>query len=156
MEKIYKKENCDLIVAVGGESPMDCAKAVGIVASYVHSMAPQLGGLYDLPYGVCNAILLPYVEMYNKEVCPERFSDISRAMGEKIEGLSPEEAADKAIAAIKKLASDIGTPSGLKELGVREEDLELLEENAMQDVCRLTNPREFSKEDVIEIYRKAM
>jgi len=123
---------------------------------YVHSMAHQLGGLYDLPHGVCNAILLPYVEMYNKQVCPERFADIAKAMGEKIEGLSPEEAADRAIDAIKKIASDIGIPSGLKELGAREEDLELLAEHAMQDVCRLTNPRELSKEDIIEIYRKAM
>ena len=44
----------------------------------------------------------------------------------------------------------------MKELGAREEDLELLAENAMQDVCRLTNPRELSKEEIIEIYRKAM
>ena len=123
---------------------------------YVHSMAHQLGGFYNLPHGVCNAILLPYVEMYNKQVCPERFSDIAKAMGEKVEGLSPDKAADKAIDAIKKLASDIGIPSGLKELGAREEDLELLAENAMQDICRLTNPRELSKEDIVEIYRKAM
>jgi alcohol dehydrogenase len=123
---------------------------------YVHSMAHQLGGFYNLPHGVCNAILLPYVEMYNKQVCPERFSDIAKAMGEKVEGLSPDKAADKAIDAIKKLAADIGIPSGLKELGAREEDLELLAENAMQDICRLTNPRDLSKEEIIEIYRKAM
>jgi alcohol dehydrogenase len=123
---------------------------------YVHSMAHQLGGLYDLPHGVCNAILLPYVEAYNKQVVPERFADIARAMGENIEGLSPEKAADRAIEAIRKLASDIGIPSGLKELGAKEEDLELLAEHAMQDVCRLTNPRELSKEDIIEIYRKAL
>ncbi len=123
---------------------------------YVHSMAHQLGGHYNLPHGVCNAILLPYVEMYNKQVVPERFADIARAMGEKIEGLSPEEAADKAIDAIKKLASKIGIPSGLKELGAREEDLQILAENAMKDVCRLTNPRDLSKEEIIEIYKKAM
>ncbi len=123
---------------------------------YVHSMAHQLGGFYNLPHGVCNAILLPYVEMYNKQVCPERFADIAKAMEENIEGLSPEKAADKAIDAIKKIASDIGIPSGLKELGAREEDLELLAENAMHDVCRLTNPRDLSKKDIIEIYRKAM
>jgi len=123
---------------------------------YVHSMAHQLGGFYNLPHGVCNAILLPYVEMYNKQVCPRRFADIAKAMGENVEGLSPEEAADRAIAAIKKLAADIGIPSGLKELGAKEEDLELLAENAMKDVCRLTNPRELSKEEIIEIYRRAM
>ncbi|MDD2614323.1 MAG: iron-containing alcohol dehydrogenase [Methanosarcina sp.] len=123
---------------------------------YVHSMAHQLGGFYDLPHGVCNAILLPYVEAYNKQVVPERFADIAKAMGENIEGLSPEEAADKAIEAIKNLASKIGIPSGLRELGARKEDFKLLAENAMQDVCRLTNPRELSKEDIIEIYRRAM
>jgi alcohol dehydrogenase len=123
---------------------------------YVHSMAHQLGGFYDLPHGVCNAILLPYVEMYNMHVCPERFACIAKAMGEEIEGLNLEEAADRAIDAIKKLASDIGIPSGLKELGAREEDLEILAVNAMQDICHLTNPREFSKEDILEIYRKAL
>jgi alcohol dehydrogenase len=123
---------------------------------YVHSMAHQLGGFYNLPHGVCNAILLPYVEMYNMQVVPERFADIAQAMGEKIEGLAPEEAADRAIDAIKKLASDIGIPSGLKELGAKEEDLELLAENAMKDVCRLTNPRELTKEDIIEIYKRAL
>lgn len=123
---------------------------------YVHSMAHQLGGLYDLPHGVCNAILLPYVEMYNKQACPERFADIAKAMGEKIDGLTEEEAADKAIDAIKKLAADVGIPSSLKDLGAREEDFVLMAENAMKDICRYTNPREFSKEDIVEIYRQAM
>lgn len=132
---------------------------------YVHSMAHQLGGYYNLPHGVCNAILLPYVEMYNKQVVPERFADIAKAMGEKVEGLSPEAAADRAIDAIKKLASDIGIPSGLQELGAKEEDLELLAENAMKDVCRLTNPQELTKEiflrsteklcDYLDDYRSA-
>jgi len=123
---------------------------------YVHSMAHQLGGFYNLPHGVCNAILLPYVGMYNKQVCPERFADIAKAMGEKMDGLSSEKAADRAIDSIKKLASDIGIPSGLKELGAREEDLEIMAENTMQDHSRLTNPRKLSKEEIIEIYRKAM
>ncbi len=123
---------------------------------YVHAMAHQLGGFYDLPHGVCNAILLPYVEMYNKSACPERFADIAKAMGEDVEGLSAEEAADKAIEAIRKLAKDVGIPSGLKELGAKEEDLEVLAESAMKDVCHLTNPREFKKEEVVEIYRKAL
>jgi len=69
---------------------------------YVHSMAHQLGELYNLPHEVCNAILLPYVEAYNKKVVSERFADIARAMGEKVEGLSHEEAAGRAIKAIRK------------------------------------------------------
>jgi alcohol dehydrogenase len=123
---------------------------------YVHAMAHQLGGFYDLPHGVCNAILLPHVERFNLIACPERFVDIAVALGEKVEGLSTMEAADKALAAIQRLSSDIGIPSGLKELGVKEEDLPILAENAMKDACGLTNPRRATKEEIIAIFKAAM
>ncbi len=123
---------------------------------YVHAMAHQLGGFYDLPHGVCNAILLPHVERFNLIACPERFVDIAVALGEEVEGLSTMEAADKALAAIQRLSSDIGIPSGLKELGVKEEDLPILAENAMKDACGLTNPRRATKEEIIAIFKAAM
>ncbi|AZR74925.1 L-threonine dehydrogenase [Anoxybacter fermentans] len=123
---------------------------------YVHAMAHQLGGFYDLPHGVCNAVLLPHVQRFNAKVVPERFINIARAMGENVEGLSAEEAAKKAIEAIVKLASDIGIPSGLKELGVKEEDIKTLSENALKDACGLTNPKQASLEEIMEIYKQAM
>jgi len=123
---------------------------------YVHAMAHQLGGFYNLPHGVCNAILLPHVCRYNLIACPQRFADIAVAMGENIEGMSVRDAADVAIAAIKKLSADVGIPSGLKELGVKEEDLSIMAENALKDACSFTNPRLGTVEDVIEIYRKAL
>ena len=93
---------------------------------YVHSMAHQLGGLYNLPHGVCNAILLPAVSQYNLIACPQRFADIAFAMGENISGLSVTEAAEKAISAIRKLSTSIGIPTGLSALDVRVEDLKLI------------------------------
>ena len=123
---------------------------------HVHAMAHQLGGFYDLPHGVCNAILLPHVETFNMIACPERFAEIAVAMGENIEGLSVIEAADLAMESIKKLSEDVGIPSGLKELGVKEEDLPTLADNALKDACGLTNPRIASKEDIIQIYKNAM
>ncbi len=123
---------------------------------YVHAMAHQLGGFYNLPHGVCNAILLPSVESYNLISNPKRFADIAVAMGENIEGLSVREAADKALAAIRKLSADVGIPSGLAELGVKEEDLEIMAKNAMKDACGLTNPRTVTLQDVIGIYKAAM
>jgi len=122
---------------------------------YVHAMAHQLGGLYNLPHGVCNAILLPHVEAFNLISNPKRFVDIAVAMGENVEGLSVREAADKALEAIKKLSSDIGIPSGLRELGVKEEDFKLMAENAMKDACSFTNPRVATLDDVIQIYKNA-
>ena len=110
---------------------------------------------YNLPHGVCNAILLPYVERFNLIGNLNRFRDIAEAMGENIEGLSTHEAALKAIASIRTLSMEVGIPATLKELGVKPEDFEIMAENAKKDVCQLTNPRKATKEQVIEIYRQA-
>jgi len=123
---------------------------------YVHSMAHQLGGFYNLPHGVCNAILLPAVCEFNLIACPERFADIAVALGENIAGLSVTEAAEKAIASIRKLSKSIGIPAGLKELNVQEKDLKVMAENAKKDACQLTNPRKASLEQVVEIFKAAM
>jgi len=123
---------------------------------YVHSMAHQLGGFYNLPHGVCNAILLPEVCAYNKIACPQRFADIAVAMGEKVDGLSPVDAADVAIAAIRKLSKDVGIPAGLAELGVKEADFEVMATNAKKDACQLTNPRLANLQQVVGIFAAAM
>ena len=123
---------------------------------YVHAMAHQLGGFYNLPHGVCNAILLPAVCEFNMISNPKRFADIAVAMGENVEGLSDVDAAAKGIAAIRKLSSDIGIPAGLKELNVKETDLRIMGENAQKDACMLTNPRKATLDNVISIYQAAM
>ncbi|MDK2984920.1 MAG: alcohol dehydrogenase [Clostridia bacterium] len=123
---------------------------------YVHAMAHQLGGFYNLPHGVCNAILLPHVERFNLISNPQKFADIAEAMGENIESLSVREAAEVALEAIQKLSQDIGIPSGLAELGVKEEDIKIMAENAMKDACSLTNPRRATLEDIINIYKEAL
>jgi alcohol dehydrogenase len=123
---------------------------------HVHAMAHQLGGFYDLPHGVCNAILLPHVSKFNLIAKMERFGDIAKAMGENLEGLSKRAAADVALEAIKTLSTDVGIPSGLGELGVKEADLKIMAENAQKDACGLTNPRCPTLEDVIQIYKNAI
>ncbi len=123
---------------------------------YVHACAHQLGGFYNLPHGVCNAILLPHVCEFNMIACPERFADIAEALGEDIAGLSTMEAAGKAVAAIRRLSEDVGIPSGLRELNVKEEDHRVMAENAQKDACMATNPRLANLDQVIGIYRAAM
>jgi len=123
---------------------------------HVHAMAHQLGGFYDLPHGVCNAILLPVVERFNLIAKLDRFVDIAEAMGEPVEGLSKRAAAEKALDAIKTLSTDVGIPSGLAELNVKEKDLKTMAENAQKDACGLTNPRCPTLEDVVMIYKWAM
>lgn len=123
---------------------------------YVHAMAHQLGGFYDLPHGVCNAILLPHVQAYNAQVSAGRLKDIASAMGVDVTGMSDEEGAEAALEAIKSLSADIHIPSGLTELGAKEEDLATLAENALKDACGLTNPKQATLEEIIEIYKSAM
>jgi alcohol dehydrogenase len=123
---------------------------------HVHAMAHQLGGFYDLPHGVCNAILLPHVERFNMIAKMDRFVDIAVAMGEHVDGLSVRVAAEKALDAIQTLSTDIGIPAGLDQLGVKEEDLQIMAENAQKDACGLTNPRCPTLEDVIQIYKNAI
>lgn len=123
---------------------------------HVHAMAHQLGGFYDLPHGVCNAILLPHVERFNMIAKMSRFADIARTLGEPVDGLSQRAAAERALEAIKDLSRDVGIPSGLKELGVKEKDLRVMAENAQKDACGLTNPRCPKLDEVIEIYRTAL
>ena len=122
---------------------------------YVHAMAHQLGGFYNLPHGVCNAILLPHVEEFNLIDNANRFRDIAKATGENIDGLSTMDAARKAIAAIRQISEQVGIPKNLRELGVKEEDFGIMAENAMKDVCQLTNPRKATKEQVIGIFKAA-
>lgn len=123
---------------------------------HVHAMAHQLGGFYDLPHGVCNAILLPHVERFNMIAKMSRFVDIAVAMGENVDGLSVRAAAEKALDAIQTLSTDIGIPAGLDQLGVKEEDLQIMAENAQKDACGLTNPRCPNLDDVIQIYKNAL
>jgi alcohol dehydrogenase len=119
-------------------------------------MAHQLGGFYNLPHGVCNAILLPHVEQFNLIACADRFRDIAIAMGENVEGLTVNEAAQKSIEAIKKLSTSVGIPSGLAALGVKEEDFEVMAVNAKKDACQLTNPRLATLQEVIQLFKNAM
>lgn len=122
----------------------------------VHGMAHPLSAFYDTPHGVANAVLLPYVMAFNAPYTGEKFRDIARAMGvEGTEKMSAEEYRRAAVDAVRRLSVDVGIPQTLKEIGVREEDLEALAEAAMADVCTGGNPRPCSKELVLEVYKTA-
>ena len=122
---------------------------------FVHAMAHQLGGFYDLPHGVCNAVLLPHVQTFNASVCAARLTDVAHALGADVRGLSPEEGAQAAIAAIRTLARDVEIPAGLRDLGAKLDDIPILATNALKDACGLTNPRKADQGQSEEIFRNA-
>ena len=123
---------------------------------YVHAIAHQLGGFYDLPHGVCNAVLLPHVQRYNCEVAETRLADVASALGIDTREMDTKDAAAQAIEAICQLALDVSIPAGLAELGVKEEDFDVLAENALRDACGFTNPKQATHEDIVAILKAAM
>ena len=122
----------------------------------VHSMAHPLGALYDTPHGIANAIILPTVMKYNAEVTGDKYKYIAKAMGvENVENMSVEEYRKAAIDAVKKLSSDIGIPSNLKDI-VKVEDIDFLAQSAYDDACRPGNPKETSVEDIANLYKSLL
>lgn len=125
----------------------------------VHAMAHSLGGLYNLPHGVCNAILLPYVMEYDskcKLVLP-LFKKIAMALNIKgADWFTPSRAAEESISCVRKISKAVSIPNKLSTLGVKESDLPALAEFAIKDTCIASTPVKPTLEDIISIYKKSL
>jgi alcohol dehydrogenase len=117
----------------------------------VHCIAEALGGKYDAPHGVCNAVVLPTIMKYNMEFCRERYARIATAMG--IHENTIEEGARKAVQAVHQLARDVNLPS-FQSLGVEEEDFEELARNSAINGSSKDNPRPMEKEDYLCVLQR--
>lgn len=119
-----------------------------------HSMAHTLSAHFDTPHGVACAMLLPIAMEFNKPVVTERLAKVAEAMGVDTTGMSTDEAADAAIAAVKQLSVDVNIPTVCE--AITEEELDTLTRDAMADACFPGNPREASYDDVMGMFRKIM
>lgn len=122
----------------------------------VHAMSHQLGGFLDAPHGEVNAILLPYVLEYNYIAAPEKYRQIAECLGENTAGLSSHDASRLTLKAVKDLARDLEIPETLSAIGLQPEQIPLLSEHAILDVCMTTNPRDMSANDVAALFRQAL
>ncbi len=119
----------------------------------VHCIAEALGGKYDAPHGVCNAIALPVMMEYNRDYALERYARIARAMGLEFQGSA--EGAEKAVARVKQLAAEVGLPE-FRSLGVKEDDLQELAENSARNGSNADNPRPMTADDYLQVLRNLM
>ena len=117
-----------------------------------HAMAHTLSAHYDTPHGVACAMLLPIAMEFNKPVCAERLAKVAVAMGIDTTGMSTDEAADAAIAAVKQLSADVNIPHVCE--AMKADEIEILAKDAMADACFPGNPREATLDDVIELFKK--
>ena len=125
----------------------------------VHSMAHQLGAVYDTPHGIANAMLLPTVMRFNGQnpETVQRFREILVNIGRPdAKDLNDEDVINTFVWMISELSKAVGITTTIKDYGAKEEDFEMLAEKAMKDPCKPGNPVDVTKEDFIELYKKAM
>ncbi len=121
-----------------------------------HGMAHPLSALHDVPHGVACAMLLPVVMRFNAEAAKEKYAEIAKACGVYKDGMTVDEAVEAACKAIEDLSKLVGIPQHLTELGITEEHIPALAEQAINDVCTPGNPRAVTKDDIIAIYKQIL
>lgn len=119
----------------------------------VHGMAHPLGGRYDAPHGVANGILLATIMRFNAPYTGEKYRDIAEAFGvENAQTMPLEEAREAACDAVAKLTVDIDNPTTISAVGVTEDGLDGLADDAFADVCTPGNPRPVTRDEIRELY----
>ena len=115
-----------------------------------HAMAHQIGAAHAIPHGVANAVLLPSVMHYNRLVCAKKYAEIGLALTGSL--------CDAAgtIAAVARLAEDIGLPANLAQLGLSENEFERFAGDALADPCLASNPRSAERAEIVGVYVHAL
>lgn len=121
----------------------------------VHSMAHSLGAFFDTPHGIANALLLPHVLKFNGKACPNLFRNMGNAFGINMSNLSDEDAILTVVNAVVELSKKLKIPQTLRDIGIPQEMLPQLAEQAINDVCTSGNPKEVTVEDILKIYESA-
>ena len=122
----------------------------------VHAMAHPLGGFFDLPHGIANAILLPHVMRFNLLADSGKYRRIAELLGEDCSGLSDREAATLAIDAVVELSRDVGIPKSLSAVGVTADLIPAMSADAMKSGNILINPRQTTLKDIEDLFRAAL
>ena len=123
----------------------------------VHALAYPLGGQFNVPHGIANGLLLPYVMEFNVLGNIPKFAQIAQFLGEKLDHLSSLDQAYRASEAVKAIYRDLSIPQSLAELKVPKEAIPGMAKAAIQ-VKRLmgNNPRTMAVQDAERIYEKAL
>ncbi|HNY64333.1 MAG TPA: iron-containing alcohol dehydrogenase [Deltaproteobacteria bacterium] len=122
----------------------------------VHAMAHTVGGMFKVPHGLANSILLPHVVRFNADCCADRYALIARAMGLEVRGLSDEEASEALAQAITGFTTKMGVPQRLRDAGVPEDALAEAADVTMSMGGIVYNPKVISDpEEILGVFRQA-
>ena len=122
----------------------------------VHAMSHPVGAQFEVHHGTANAILLPHVMEFNLPACFTKFANIATALGTETNDLNPREAAVAAIDTIWEMNHDLGIPENLGAVGVRSRAIPSMARLAMESPNVDVNPRKTSREDIAQIFKRAL
>ena len=129
--------DCLLQAKTAGCMVMLARPGLGLNTATAH----HVGGLYDVPHGEANAILLPHTMRFNLDACAGRQALIAQAMGIDTSGMTDEEAGLAAADGVARLCRSLGLPARLRDVGVPEDGLELIAAATLHDRGLATNPK---------------
>ncbi|MCI5178658.1 MAG: molybdopterin-guanine dinucleotide biosynthesis protein B [Candidatus Electrothrix sp. AW3_4] len=122
----------------------------------VHAMAYPMGGMFGVPHGLANAVLLPYIVQYNLPGNYEKFALLAKVLGQNTEGLSRRDAASLCVEALYDLNRDVGIPATLQDLDIPLDKIPEMAAIALTVTRPVeNNPRQPSLADVIAVYERA-
>jgi alcohol dehydrogenase len=122
----------------------------------VHALAYPIGGIFHVPHGLSNSLVLPHVLRFNAPHAASLYAELADIVVPGIKG-SPEERTEGLIAAMQQIAQRTGIQTRLGELGISESDLDRLADDAMLQTRLLgNNPRELTRADARAIYAAAL
>ncbi|MBC2774578.1 iron-containing alcohol dehydrogenase [Rhizobium sp. AQ_MP] len=120
----------------------------------VHALAYPIGGLYHVPHGLSNALVLVEVMRFNLPMAEEAYAEIAPFAFPDLVHLPPHQRAGLLIEKLQALTSTLGLPAGLSSVGIPAEAIPNLAEQAMlQQRLLANNPRPVTKVDAERIYR---
>lgn len=122
----------------------------------VHAISLPVSAHFGVPHGIANAILLPYVMEWNLSGCLDKSIEVAKLLGENVEGANKWEAALKSVKAVRRLSQEIGIPRSLSEVDVTEDKIPVMAEDAIKSGNVLVNPRQTTKDDIIEVLHNAL
>ena len=122
----------------------------------VHGLAMPLGGQFNIPHGIANAVLLPHVMRWNLVANLPRYRDIAVALGETVAHLSIREGAERAVVAVEALSHDVGIPVHLDDLAVPRSAMDALARDGLTNFRQVRpNPRDVTYAGLMDILGRA-
>lgn len=130
----------------------------GAGAGLVHGLGHQISAITDCHHGRVNAVLMLAAEEYNRPVTSEKLAALAKAMGFDTAGMTDYEAANLFFDGIEELLLDLEIPSGQlnKQFGVEQKDLARIVDVYKNDFCSQGNPRDYNKEELIELLKSQL